>query len=508
MESRKRLLVGLVLITMGAGLLFGAGGSEPVAAESETLELIWLGWPRRGGSILENDDVKPIIEERFNVKIVKAPVANEDMERMALYFAEGKTADVMVNRMGRDVLVRQGIIRKISEDMLYEYMPAWMKMLEQVVGKQVIDDQLYYKDEVWGVPHTMDVYTSPFVEVMREDWLKSGGFAAPDTLDELFEVLKYFTFGDPDNNGKADTYGMGAAGTFGFLPVFVAFNALPEGYYRTDTGVIGAAVTDGYRDALSMLNQWYEAGVIDPEFMTTTWRDYKFDKWANGYLGTVLERATAMDANPNAANRLVIANNPDASAVALYGLTGPSGFRGVYAQYPELYIRYPYYFGRDTSDAKVLKGMEILEAACVDYEFYKRIWLGIEGKHYEVLPDGVFSALKWWTDVEEQDQAGLNFYVFPPATSAYRNLLPKSTVELANETMRFPLVYSGRGFGISEANSSEETFGEEVSRVVNEFLVNAITGQVDINDEWDAYKDRWYRSGGRQIIDEYNRMFQ
>ena len=46
--------------------------------------------------------------------------------------------------------------------------------------------------------------------LIRKDWLDKLGLKVPKTTDEFFEVMKAFTFKDPDGNGKNDTYGLGA----------------------------------------------------------------------------------------------------------------------------------------------------------------------------------------------------------------------------------------------------------------------------------------------------------
>lgn len=45
------------------------------------------------------------------------------------------------------------------------------------------------------------------VTYIRKDWLDNLGLKVPRTWDELYEVMKAFTYNDPDQNGKNDTYG-------------------------------------------------------------------------------------------------------------------------------------------------------------------------------------------------------------------------------------------------------------------------------------------------------------
>ena len=42
----------------------------------------------------------------------------------------------------------------------------------------------------------------------RKDWFDAVGLKAPKSLDDWYNVVKAMTLGDPDKNGKNDTYGM------------------------------------------------------------------------------------------------------------------------------------------------------------------------------------------------------------------------------------------------------------------------------------------------------------
>jgi multiple sugar transport system substrate-binding protein len=56
----------------------------------------------------------------------------------------------------------------------------------------------------WGVP----LSAQAFQLLIRSDWRKKVGAAVPKTWDEMIALAKKFTTGDPDGNGKNDTYGM------------------------------------------------------------------------------------------------------------------------------------------------------------------------------------------------------------------------------------------------------------------------------------------------------------
>ena len=116
--SKVCLLVaaGLFLVTAG---VMAAGGSD-TATTSERMEITWMGHPHtyEGGVPPDGNPVELILEEKFDVEIKNAPLVINDREKVMLYFAEGKTAD-MINVFGSDVgaeLIDQGIVRTIPEE--------------------------------------------------------------------------------------------------------------------------------------------------------------------------------------------------------------------------------------------------------------------------------------------------------------------------------------------------------------------------------------------------------
>lgn len=123
---------------------------------------------------------------------------------------------------------------------------------------------------------------------LRKDWLDKLGLKMPKTIDEYFEVMKAFTFKDPDGNGKNDTYGFsGAVDPNGALvqfdPIFGAFDAL--GDWRAEGGQLVQTATSARRlAALQFINQMEQAGVMDPDWKAQKPSDFR-NKWRAGTIG-------------------------------------------------------------------------------------------------------------------------------------------------------------------------------------------------------------------------------
>jgi putative aldouronate transport system substrate-binding protein len=117
------------------------------------------------------------------------------------------------------------------------------------------------------------------------DWLDNLGLAVPVTLDEFRNVARAFTFNDPDNNGKDDTYGTAFRQNINFIDSwFNAFGVAPNHHQIGMWRVRGSKHTNdwvqpGMKEALMYLADMYKEGVIHPESLTFDW-----NQWWGAYL--------------------------------------------------------------------------------------------------------------------------------------------------------------------------------------------------------------------------------
>lgn len=105
--------------------------------------------------------------------------------------------------------------------------------------------------------------------VIRKDWLEEQNLELPTTYDEMFEVLQVFrdAYNTPTAlyfNNDCNINGL----TVGYdVAVFAAggmTSSLP--YYVVDGKVHCSLIEDGYRDYLTEMHKWYEAGLFDKDF--------------------------------------------------------------------------------------------------------------------------------------------------------------------------------------------------------------------------------------------------
>lgn len=228
--------------------------------------------------------------------------------------------------------VQEGLIAPV--DSLYSMMPQStktrfsdpeMQKLAQINGKR------YILQEKAGLNTRVGMF-------IRKDWLDKLHLQMPQTLDDLMNVMKAFTYNDPDGNGKKDTYGFGVGG-FGsnqiglgnsFEPFFGAFG-LPGIWNYNTPGKLSLSIHDpGYLQAVQFTKQMADAKVIDPSWASMSTNDFNAAWKQQGKYGIIVNDfcATLCQANYQAFDT----NFPTGDWVPLNPPVGPNGqsFLGTY----------------------------------------------------------------------------------------------------------------------------------------------------------------------------------
>ena len=97
----------------------------------------------------------------------------------------------------------------------------------------------------------------------------------PKTIDELYNVLRAFTFNDPDGNGRNDTYGLAGCVVngvgFGYMwQVFYAFGVQPgANFTQTENQIIPDFIRPEINNP-SALGPKVHRGALNPSHTKTT----------------------------------------------------------------------------------------------------------------------------------------------------------------------------------------------------------------------------------------------
>ncbi|MCI8317817.1 MAG: extracellular solute-binding protein [Lachnospiraceae bacterium] len=128
--------------------------------------------------------------------------------------------------------------------------------------------------EMMAIPFPNLIASNINVMWIRQDWLEQLGLEAPRTMEEIIAVSEQFV---EKQMGGRETIGILGPGIedsltavgkccFGLGPIFSAFHAYP-GYWITnkDGELVYGSVQDEARQALEVLAELYQKGILDPE---------------------------------------------------------------------------------------------------------------------------------------------------------------------------------------------------------------------------------------------------
>lgn len=489
-----------------------AGKEDPQLVDMDkTLDLTWLGWNYSG--VLPKDDsiMAKIVEKRFNVNISEVQVDSYNKEQWNLILSSNVPFDVYGNGADFAKLADEGLIRPVPVEMIETYAPTITAMLKESLGDNWYE-YASYDGECWGIPTYAASWEAPNVMGLRADWLKNVGYDAsnlPTTMEGLEEMLLKLHTDDPDQNGQEDTYALGVSNSFGFYE-YAAFGiAKNYWYYNADGELMTAAADPNLKDALKLIRRWVELGIYDPEIITDKRAD-GVAKFVNGkiagyesldncfqvYGGVSLSGPGAIYANTGEVVPCVFVPPMEGLSTVMYSL--PAQTKGVA-------------FGYDTPDEKVIRVLQIADTYFTDMELWLTDNRGAKGVHWDFDENGnvIFGTNNGFEDFEALKASGnmghqryYNFEFIPKSVLAYRLGgvgQENSRYEIWNAVKDFPKIPAAPVSGFTTEAQNE--YSASANKVYDEYVLKAISGEVDIDATFDAYMTEWLNAGGQEILD-------
>ena len=362
----------------------GQGVKESMAGEfkdsNEKIKLRWLSYPTNFGA---KDGTVPqrALEERFNVEI--EPMfydSNGFQEKKNMLLASNDIPDLIYEL--DPIFVQndadQDFISELPYDVIKKYAPNYYKYLSEYAPAAWIYSA--YDDANWGLPNYDHSYMQSKQAIYRKDWLEKLGKEVPKTLDELHDVLYAFANGDPDGNGKKDTYGISAGSHYQsyFSEIFGAYGCLPFDWQEKDGKIVYGGVTDECKQALKTLSEWYKDGILHPDFILGT-NDREL--MSSNKLGYMCDYGYQDMSDPNSLAN-VLAQNVDGGEITLGLLPiGPDGKSGARSWGRASHV---ISFGNNENcDVKIPRMLKIMEGLFNDKELYTVCKIGNEGESWE-----------------------------------------------------------------------------------------------------------------------------
>lgn len=283
----------------------GETNQQTYPLTEETVTLTY--WYPNAGSMAELADFNDSYffkwyEELTNVHIdFIVPAAGSEGEAFQLLFASDSMPDMVYSypnqttysyRAGQDKAIEDGYFIDIAEYL--DYAPnylSWLANNDDLRKASYSDTGKLYG--MWGVWSGMDsehTYAD-YGLAIRQDFLDKVGMEVPTTYSEWEAVLTAFK----DELGiQAPLY----TSKFGIDQgeMMAGYDTAPY-WYQRDGVIQYGPMDDGYRDYLVMMHDWYEKGLLDPDFATRSSSGVTADNdmILNDKVGALTDYGTRLD---------------------------------------------------------------------------------------------------------------------------------------------------------------------------------------------------------------------
>jgi putative aldouronate transport system substrate-binding protein len=200
------------------------------------------------------------------------PTAGQEAQAYSLMLSSGNLPDVIQEREeyplgtyypgGGDKAITDGVYLDLT-DLIKQYAPhyqAWLVKPE--TSELLITDT----GKHWAMYHVTESAEPPWTGyVVRKDWLDELNLPIPVTLDDWHTVLKAFK----EKKNCEFPLLVQNTGVPLYNHIISAFD-VGGGFYQVNGKVFYGPAQPGYKDYLTLMNQWYSEGIMDKDFMGRT----------------------------------------------------------------------------------------------------------------------------------------------------------------------------------------------------------------------------------------------
>ena len=249
-------------------------GGDTEATETITY---WVPLHSNAAQVLttwNDNEVFQELEKRtgVHVEFIHPPVGQE-LEKYNLMVASRDLPDIISYEYpsGADSAIQENIVRPLDD--LMEYNPNLQALMDSdpEIRKQMTTNN----GHIWGWgqynlqenqgdegQYSIAPWAGPAV---RADWLEELGLEMPETIDDWHEMLVAFR----DEMGADVPLILPKTGRSG-NSIFVSAFGVGSEFYRVNDVVQYGPIQEGFKEYLTLMNQWYSEGLLDPDFAATS----------------------------------------------------------------------------------------------------------------------------------------------------------------------------------------------------------------------------------------------
>jgi putative aldouronate transport system substrate-binding protein len=492
----------------------------PLAEEKTTLRVLQVQNPSVEN--YESNQFTQWLEEQTNVHIEWQTAPLDEREAtLTLRLASGDYPDIIQDFNPSPSVIQlygsQGIFIPLN-DLIEEYGVMTNRHWEDTPAARVASTAP--DGNIYSLPSINDCYhcTMSAKLWINQEWLDTLGLEMPQTTEEYAEVLRAFKTEDPNGNGKADEVPLSSSGIEGgswhgspdefFMGSFIYHPGNKLRLIQDAGNVVAIYAQEAWREGTKYLAGLHAEGLLAPEIFTQD-RD-QIRALGNGRDGVAVLGSATAGWFGEFMTFTAGQSGPWDAYTAVSPLEGPDGTRysmhdtfqapivGTFmitdkCENPELAMKWADYIGRIEPTTRSIHGVKD-----TDWRWAYEGEIGIDGEQ------------AWWhsiTDVANIPSQNIHWSQDGPSvrTEKYRlsqvvpdpnDVTPGKNLEVVlynltkeryapyvpEEPMNLPPMY----FTEEQANEIA-TVMPQLQDFVDETLAQAVTGQIDIEAEWESY---------------------
>ena len=232
------------------------------------------------GDTYEDNAYSRYVKEKLNIdlQLTLAEDSSSYAAMASMAIENGEIPDVMVIE---DLSLLQTMVENdMVEDLSPYYADCFSDRLKEIYDSygENCFSMATFDGKIYAIPET-DIDSGANFIWLRKDWMDKLGLEDPETLEDVEEIIRQFMQQDPGGNGSGGTVGLvcdktliaGTSYCYNVSPIFADYNSYPGIWVPQEDGTIAyGTVLPETKEALALLQEWYEEGILDHGFLFRT----------------------------------------------------------------------------------------------------------------------------------------------------------------------------------------------------------------------------------------------
>ncbi|MDQ1909046.1 extracellular solute-binding protein [Paenibacillus sp. GD4] len=496
--SRKkkavRIIAGAVLMAFLAAGCQGKNAAVSVPADTPVITMMANLFTTE----VPSDRIEKLLEEKTGTRLEIQWVPDDSYEeKLNAAFATGTLPKAAFLKNQTSLLLFKDAIRNDQFWEIGPYLkdyPNLQRLDPQVLSNTAVDGKIYalYKETP----------TARSGIIYRKDWADRLGLTAPQTINDVYNMLKAFKEKDPDQNGLQDTIGLADRNdlVYGAFKTVASWFGTPNQFAVSGGSIVADFMDPSYMETMKFFKKLHQEGLMNQDFPVTSKNDQQnllISGKAGMYIGSMGDvvslhkKMTEVNPRIELDVQNVIQGGPKG-----YGIWGVPGF-GNAVLFPKSAVK---------TEAELRSLLSFFDKLMTP-ELGLLIYSGLEGEHY-TMKDGKVAPVQDVKLTDKEVKPYQSLQIGGPSTISslvfYHELPVKQKAE--------ELTIDNGKYLIQDPTLSldSKTYIEKGARL-QEWIKDAtymfILGRMD-EAGFRKEVERWKAEGGNEILKEFTLSYQ